>query len=293
MICVFGSLNIDLFFRVNSLPKKGETLLAQSFHTSYGGKGANQAMAAFRFGSEVNLFGAVGDDEFGRLYLAYLEAERFSTNGIWVVDQPTGTASITMSAHGDHTIVVASGANLSAKAQDVPLSILGEDVYVLLQMETNLLENWKLLQRAKQKGCKTIVNLAPYTQLTPDVLRQIDYLVVNETEGASLHRDCLMGFEQLSQQYDLTLVITQGVHGIMCFDKQQQYKVPARSITPVDTTGAGDCFVGIFASALDQGMPLFDALFQATSGASYACLKRGAQASMPSKGQLDLYLLEG
>jgi ribokinase len=293
MLLVFGSLNIDLIFRVAILPEAGETVLCPSYATVPGGKGANQAAAAARAGAAVRMVGRVGRDGFAELALAALRAAGVDTAGIATGDAPTGCASIAVDDRGENHIVVASGANAHVSADQVDDAQLGPGTTVVLQMELPRAATEALIARARRRGARIVLNLAPALPLAEEALRAVDVLVVNAGEAASLAKRLHLSAAPqalappLARALDATVVMTLGKEGAVAARAAETWRVGALPIRPVDTTGAGDAFVGVLAAALDDGMALAGALHRASAAAGLACLALGAQASLPDRRAID------
>jgi ribokinase len=279
MIVVFGSINVDLIVPVPRLPRAGETVLGGDYALLPGGKGANQALAARRAGAEVVMAGAVGADPFAGLALDLLRGDGVDTRLVRVAGQPTGCAAIMVSSEGENTIAVASGANASARSDQVPDELLGPGTTLVAQMEVPPSETAILIRRLRTRGGCSLLNLAPALPIDIALLREIDIVVANEGEAAAA-----MGSdpERLARRLRQGLVVTRGAAGALAILRDGiRIAVPALAIEPVDTTGAGDTFVGVLAAALDLGAPLEAALHRASAAAGLACLARGAQTAMP------------
>lgn len=278
MILNFGSINVDLVVPVPHLPRPGETVLGGDYALLPGGKGANQALAARRAGSEVILAGAVGRDAFAGIALDLLRRDGVDLRLLRVVERPTGCAAIAVSSAGENAIAVASGANASARSEQVPDEFLVAEAIVLVQMEVPRGETEALIARARARGARCIVNLAPAVPIDPGLIPSIDLLVANEVEIAST------GYEpsELARRLQRGLVVTRGAEGaVALLADGSRFHVPALPVEPVDTTGAGDTFLGVLAAALDGGRDLEDAVRRAGAAAGLACLARGAQTAMP------------
>lgn len=292
MILVLGSINADLFFKVAHLPKAGETVLCDRADMSPGGKGANQAAAAAKAGSETVFLGCIGDDAFGPVVRAALDEAGCDTSRLTVVDAPTGTAAVMVEASGENQIVVASGANLSARAAMIPDEALGPKATLLCQMEIPTAETEAALIRAKASGARTILNLAPALPIGEAALRAIDVLIVNEVEGRTLapdldNPDALV--RGLSERYGLTCVMTLGRRGarVHATDGFQASYTTAQ-VEPVDTVGAGDAFVGAFAAALDAGRSLDEAMHWGLAAGAITCTRHGAMTAPTAPEIADL-----
>jgi len=294
VIVVFGSINIDLVIQVDGLPRPGETVLSEAYELFPGGKGANTAVAAARAGADTLLFGKVGPDGFADPALAILREAGVGLDGVETSGRPTGCATIWVDSGGENSIVVASGANLDARAAQVPDSVLGPATLLALQMEVPVSENWAIIERAKAAGARIMLNLAPAGMVPVSVLRSVDYLVTNEVEAAMLAGELGLDAGQptrvprlLADRYGLTCIVTLGGAGAIAFGPDGGFSIPAMPIAPVDTTAAGDAFCGGLAAALDSGLDLPDALRRASTGAGLACRTRGAQSSLPLKNAID------
>lgn len=284
MILVFGSLNADVTMPVPALPRPGETVLGGDYKLSAGGKGANQALAARLTGAEVAMAGAVGQDDFAEIALAPLRAAGVDVGLVRRTARPTGFAAIMVGADGENLIAVASGANRAPLAADVPDRLLGPDTLLLCQMEVPAAENWALLRRARAVGARTILNLAPAAAMPSDALADIDILVANRGEAAALGAEPA----QIARRLRQALVVTLGGDGSLAYLRDGgEIAVSALPVEPVDTTGAGDTFVGVLAAALDRGLPLPEALRRASAAAALACLAHGAQSAMPDAVAID------
>lgn len=295
MILVFGSLNADFFLQVKTFPLPGETVLTPNALIKAGGKGANQAAAAAKAGGLVKMIGAVGTDEVAKVPITALKALGVDCSAIQVSDQATGMAMIMVDEQGENSIVVASGANMTVQADAVTQAVLTTDTILVMQMEVPAEENFKLLRRAKASGMKTVLNVAPAREIPQADLNLVDYLILNEIEADtlynSLYEKTFLGVEEkaaaLSEKTQGVCLITLGENGVVGAENGEIFKVPALSVTPVDTTGAGDAFVGIFAAMLDNGMDTRQAVRHAVAGSGLACLKMGAQEALPSLKEIE------
>ena len=288
MILVFGSINIDVLVPVPRLPLAGETVLGGDYALLPGGKGANQALAARRAGSAVMMAGAVGNDAVAGLALENLRRDGVDLGLVRRVERPTGCAAIMVGAEGEHRgenlIAVAPGANCEAAAAGVPDSVLGPETILVCQMEVPAAENWALIRRARAAGARTVLNLAPAAPIEPALYADIDILVANEGEAASLTADP----PALGRRLRQALVVTRGGAGSTAFLADGgRIDIPALAIEPVDTTGAGDTFVGVLAAGLDRHLRLPAALHQASVAAALACLAQGAQTAMPDQAAIE------
>jgi ribokinase len=302
VITVFGSINIDLVTRVPHLPRPGETVLAASYQTHCGGKGANQAVAAARASGgvvPVRMIGAVGDDGFGVLARDNLGREGVDVSRLRIVAANTGCAFIQVDDAGENVITCASGANqlLNAAALD-GLPFAATDVLVL-QMEVPLAENLKAAVLARSAGARIIANLAPIpagldAAGLDQLLAAVDILVVNEHEAA--HAAAILSLpadppgpavKAIAARTGRTILATLGGDGALAAQPSGEVLTAAApKITPMDTTGAGDTFVGVLAAALAEGLELRPAMTRACKAAALACMSLGAQSAMPRRAAI-------
>ena len=294
MIVVFGSINMDLVVEVPHLPRPGETVLGPGYRTLPGGKGANQAVAAARAGAEVTLVGRVGQDSFGDLALTELAASGVDLKEVKRDRRPTGCAFISVDPAGQNQIVVAAGANAGVRERQVPDGLLGPGTLVLLQMEVPHGENWALIARACARGARVLLNAAPAAPIPGLALAALDWLVVNEAEALVLAGrlgtgglDAQSAGRVLSQALGITTVVTLGGTGAVAICREGAWRIGALPIRPLDTTAAGDAFVGTFAAALEARAELPDALRRASVAGGLACLVQGAQPSLPDSAAID------
>jgi ribokinase len=283
MIVVFGSINIDLIVPVPHLPVPGETVLGGDYVLAPGGKGANQAVAAARAGGAVTMVGAIGQDMFGEPSLSVLRRCGVHVGLVQTVVQPTGCAIVTTDTEGENQIAVASCANATVRSGQVPDRLLDLKTVLVLQREVPDGENASLIGRALQRGSRIVLSLAPAGPIAPARFEDIDFMIANEGEAATLGDPT-----EIARELRQGLVITCGAAGAIALLRNgDTITVPALPIDPVDTTGAGDAFAGVFAAGLDRGLPLDEALRRASAAASLTCLAVGAQSAMPSRADID------
>lgn len=295
-VVVVGSLNMDLVVRVPRMPQPGETMLGRDFQTIPGGKGANQAVGAARMGADVVMIGCVGKDPFGDTLIANLKADRIETNFIQRLSgTASGIAMITLDEQGQNSIVVASGANMHLTPEMIRSAwpSLGPIDVVVLQLEVPLDCNQEAVRLAKGNGAQVILNPAPALALPDDLLKQIDFLVPNETETALLTGMEIQSGEQARQAlYHLldmgvgAVVLTLGDRGAMMAmagDETEAQLFPSYQVNVVDTTAAGDAFVAALAVGIAEGSDLESATRMANAAGAMAVTKMGAQPSMPTR----------
>lgn len=300
MIVVFGSNILDMFFDIADLPAKDMAVFLQNHVEAPGGKGANQAVACAKAGSEVHFFGALGKGGHGRYLLENLIAKGVDTTGVEFFDMPSGLAAIFVDKEdGTHKIVVSKGANLFAKQDTIPDSMLNEDTVVLLQAELPMYQTEKLIERAKKAGAKTVLNLDPITDVSEDALLNLDIIILNEHDADGLGKQYGMGTndkmdfsQKLAERFNITVIITLGSKGSVCVDKKTQYKIPPLKIKSIDAVGAGDAYIAFLSTGLEQGKTLLESLRQASIAGSLACTRFGAQEALPTASEIEAYLGE-
>jgi ribokinase len=292
MIVCFGSINLDLIFLLSHLPEPGQTVLGSRMRIEPGGKGANQAVAAARDGARVVFAGAVGRDALAEDALALLRRSGVDITRVVQADTATGCAAICVDPAGRNLIAVASGANQSARQAQIEDALLTPAATVLLQRETDPGETEALIRRARARGARVILNLAPPGPLAEDALRALDLLVVNEDEAAWLgaHIGSAGDAAALHAALGVGVVVTLGEAGVQAVTAQGPIRLPAQRVSVVDTTGAGDCFTGVLAAALDRGLKLPEALRRANAAAALCCTRPGTQGSMPEAAATDAAL---
>jgi ribokinase len=265
-VVVVGGLNLDLVVQVPELPRPGETVAGGSLAMHPGGKGANQAVAAARLGASTAMIGRVGADDFGHRLRAALDAAGVSIACVRDdPNEPTGVALIGVEPSGQNSIVVAAGANLRVSPDDVAA------------------------------GCAVVLNAAPATELPPELLRAIDLLVANEVEAATLLRGRLPAEPGEAALALLKLggrsaILTLGERGLWVATAGQLEHVPAFGVRAVDTTAAGDAFLGGLAAAHVRGVDLAEACRYGAAAAALAVTRPGAQPSLPGAAEVDAML---
>lgn len=298
MLVILGSINADLLFKVESLPAPGETVLCPSYTMDPGGKGANQAAAAAKAGAEVVFLGHLGSDAYAPVVRARMVEAGVECTHLRTSEAPTAIAVIGVDAQGENAIIVASGANLTTHAGQLDDVTLAPGTLLLCQNEIRPEETHAALQHAKAKGAITVLNLAPASEVPPEILDALDYLIVNEIEAASAARTAPNATtpealaRHLAQRHNLTCVVTLGGQGALAITPDGAgHRVHAMSgIAPVDTTGAGDAFVGVLAASLDAGHALPQALRYAACGAGLTCLHLGCQIAQPKLADIEGHL---
>lgn len=299
-IAVVGSINMDLVFKTPRMPAPGETLMGHSFHLVHGGKGANQAVAAARMGADVHFVACVGDDVNGKSCQQALVQDGINMDHVRVIgDAATGVAGILLDDAGQNCIVLATGANALLNQADIARAsnTIGQAKLLLCQLETPLETVERAIEIAHQAQVKVLLNPAPAQALSDQLLAQVDYLVVNETEAeilSGLAVTDLISAEaaatKLQARGATVVLITLGAQGMWVAAPDGSYFLPAFKVDVVDTTAAGDTFVGSFAVAIAEAQDLRAACMLAQSAAALAVTKFGAQTSIPYRDAVERQL---
>jgi ribokinase len=296
-VAVIGSANTDLTTFSDTIPRAGETLFGQRFDLGFGGKGANQAVAARLCGAEVLMVAKVGDDLFGEATIENFASFGIDTRHVKTVPGvSTGAAAILVEPNGDNRIIVVKGANDELRAADVDAaaSQLRQVDTIILQFEVPLETVYHAVRFAHTHGIRCIVNPAPALPADLTRLSQADYLIPNETEAEQLSgrsvrtldqaRDCA---NELLRQGFQRVVLTLGSRGSLIAGPQGTVHVAPHEVEAVDTTGAGDAFIGSLAVFLAEGLPETDALAAANLYAALSTTRVGTQKSFPTRAEFD------
>lgn len=299
-VTVVGSLNADLVVQVSRRPRPGETVFGSDLKVWPGGKGANQAVAAARMGASVSMVGLVGDDPFGDMLVSYLNTERIDTAHVGRVGGSSGTAQIVLDSEGQNTIVVSPGANgrvtpsVLEKSSEV---LLGADL-ILAQHEIPEDATGWLIRFCARNGRPLLLNPAPARAIAPDLLRQIALFAPNESEtefytgvGVVSAQDAATAARRLHELGVRGVIITMGEKGAFWSCEEEQVIAPAYRVRPVDTTAAGDCFIGALA-ARSGGLVSKAALKTACAAAAISVTRPGAQPSMPVLAEVERFIRE-
>jgi ribokinase len=281
---------MDLVTKTNQIPKVGETLIGEAFHTIPGGKGANQAVAAARLGSDVTLIGCVGADSFGVELTKHLYNQSINTENVEpVTDCSTGIASITLS-NGDNSIIVVPGANYAVSPDFVAKheEVIANSDILLLQLEIPLESVIKAAELARKHDVLIILNPAPIQPLPKSLLKMVDYLTPNEHEQELLLTSCDWTAEE-RREIKEKCIVTKGSKGVSLF-KDGEIQLPSYKVEAVDTTGAGDSFNGALAYSLSNGANLEEACKFANIVGAISVTKLGAQSGMPTIQEVELFL---
>lgn len=300
MIIIIGSINLDLIARVERLPAPGETVPGDNFVTSPGGKGANQALAACRAGADVRMVGAVGQDSFAVEALALLRGGGVDLSGVRETHTATGVALIFVDGQGENVIAIVPGGNGALLPGDVTTADLRHGDHLLLQNEIPIQTVRAALDAARKARVVSILNSAPYRKDAAELLALADYVIANETEFDLYAGELgLEGTNRNSRMRDFvartgrTVVVTLGADGVVAATPEGEVSARGLAVEPVDTVGAGDTFCGYLAAGIAQGLPLQQALTRAAVAGSLACLKPGAQPSIPMAEEVERAMKDG
>ena len=297
-LVVIGSSNMDLVVSTEHFPLPGQTVMGNKFMTNFGGKGANQAVAASLLGGDVTFICKVGNDNYGREMIEKFQKDGIDTQYVTATDQAaTGIAVITVDANGENTIVVASGANGLLASEDIrnaEPAISQADV-LLMQLETPIEPLCTAAQMAHKKGKYVILNPAPAPKapLPSDLLRHIDLIIPNETEATSITgveisdlQSAERAMKALKELGAKDAMITLGEKGVLAYEDGKVKLFPACKVQAIDTTAAGDTFCGALSVAICQGLEMKKAIAFANKAAAYTVQHEGAQCAMPHLNDL-------
>lgn len=297
MVLTVGSINMDLVVKVNHHPEPGETILGLDHEAHPGGKGANQAVAASRLGQKVRMVGRLGADAFGEQLLQGLQSEGIDTQWIERLDLPSGVAFISVDQKGQNSIIVAPGANQQLSPENLQLRAFDNAEVVLLQLEIPLATVREAARLGKSAGATTILNAAPAGRLVASDYKFVDLLVVNEVEAAMLlgknrPQDPTEALALAADFLNLvpTVVITLGEQGTVWRGGRAEGHQKAFRVSPVDTTAAGDAFLGTLAASIAENKPLEAAVRWACAAGALATTKAGAQSSLPMREDIERLL---
>jgi ribokinase len=301
-IVVIGSANVDFTVQVERLPQVGETVSGGDFRLSYGGKGANQALAAQLAGAPVFMIAKLGRDPNGELVYRHLLAAGLGPDGLLRDDEgPSGVALIMVDAQGNNVIAVAPGSNRRLTVADVRSldSMAFPSRILLTQLEVPIETVEYGLRRAREAGMTTILNPAPGRQLPASFLMLPHIITPNETEASLLSGVTVTDMETARRAgEDLvamgcqTVLVTLGANGCLLVRQGEARHFPAFPVTVVDSTAAGDAFNGVLAAALHEGFPFERAIMRANAAGALCVTKRGAQESLPTRQEIDTLIAQ-
>ena len=299
-VVVVGSVNMDLVFRTPRMPAPGETITGDGFQQVPGGKGANQAVAAARQGAAVRFVGMIGNDSFGQMALESLAAEGIATTHMTTdLSAASGVAGIFVDHHGENSIVLAAGANAvlsEAHVEAATAAIAGAD-YLICQLESPIASVARAIAIAREHGVRVVFNPAPAAQLPDGLLASVDYLILNETEATQLtglavidRTSAATAAAALLARGAGAVLLTMGAGGVLAATAGHERFIPAVKVKAVDTTAAGDTFVGALTVAIGRGLGLDDAVTQAQHAAALTVTRMGAQTSIPTRAELHAFI---
>lgn len=304
-IVVVGACNMDLITYAPKLPLPGETIYGNKYTVGFGGKGANQCVAAAKLGSWTALVARVGNDQNGREYIENLKQSSMTTDYVYTTcNSDTGIATILVGENGVNSIVIVPGANLLLSIDDITnlKHVIANAKVLLCQCEIDMKTNYHTLKLAKASDVTTIFNLAPAVEFDKEMLKYCDIFCVNETEASYVTKKTVKDIssakavsKQILEMGCKSCVITLGGDGCIYFNKSEMFEVPlTNSVSAVDTTGAGDCFLGALAYFIAHfpNLGMQEMLHRANTIASNSITKKGTQISFPSKADLPKTLFQ-
>ena len=283
-----GSLNIDRVYRTNHFVRPGETITSSSYAEFAGGKGLNQSIALARAGADVIHIGKIGQDGISLKNL--LEQNNVNTQNIFVTDKPSGHAIIQVDDHGENAIVLYGGANQAITSNEIQLGLKSAQTgdWLLLQNETNRIK--EAIHLGAERGLKIVFNPAPMEKEVSSLpFQDISWLIVNELEGEMISGEKTpkkIAQNILNRFPDISIVVTRGAKGVYFANNSNEFSLPAEKVPVIDTTGAGDTFIGFFIAELSDNKPVKDSLIIASKAAAACVSKPGAANSIPSRSSL-------
>ncbi|NRN29235.1 ribokinase [Photorhabdus heterorhabditis] len=302
-LAVVGSINADHILNLESFPRPGETVIGKQYQIAFGGKGANQAVAASRSGADITFIACVGQDDIGSRVCQQLAMDNIKISSIEAIEgETTGVALILVNQQGENVIGINAGANAALTPEYFHRyqNIIKEADALLIQLESPLETVQLAAETAKQNNTKVILNPAPAQKLSDQLLSLVDIITPNETEAEYLtgitvkdNSDAEKAAQVLHSKGIETVIITLGSRGAWLSEKGQNGKhVPGLKVKVVDTIAAGDTFNGALVTALLEGKEMLSAVRFAHSAAAIAVTRQGAQPSIPWRNEIDVFLTE-
>ena len=306
-VCILGSINMDMVVSVSKMPLVGETIFSDNFKLAHGGKGANQAVASRRLGAEVYMISKVGKDAYGSQIVNSLEKENININSIFKDDvKPTGTAIINVDNEGNNSIIVVAGANmtLNLKEIDTCKEVIASSDIIVAQFETPIEVTMEAFKFAKENGVITILNPAPAKEISKELLKYTDIIVPNETEATTLTGVNVQDLESAKQAANIFLndevkyvIVTLGDKGAAVISKEDGILIPAYKVNAIDSTAAGDSFIGAISTKLTKSNLNISSLVEAVKFgnkvSAIAVQREGAQPSIPFLKEISEIYKEG
>ncbi|MBU3155352.1 ribokinase [Clostridium estertheticum] len=300
-VCILGSINMDMVVSIDKMPLIGETIFSENFKLAHGGKGANQAVASRRLGAEVYMIGKIGQDSYGLQIVNALEKEGINVNNIFKDDvKPTGTAIITVDNKGNNSIIVVAGANMSLNLEEIDKckEVISNSDIIVAQFETPIEVTMEVFKFAKENGVITILNPAPAKEIPKELLAYTDIIVPNETEATTLTGVNVQDLESAKQAANSFLdnkvkyvIITLGNMGAAVISKEGGVLIPAYKVNAIDSTAAGDSFIGAITTKLTKSNLNINSLVEAVKFANRVSAivvqREGAQASIPFLNEIN------
>ena len=290
-VLVIGSISIDNVTYTSVLPEPGTTVYGESFLSNIGGKGANQACAIHFLNSNVEFYGAVGNDDNGRRVQEFLNSNGLHAN-LKISEQNTGVASITIETqNAENRIVIVPGSNMDITKEDIDKIDFSKFDFLLLQLENPVDTIVYAMSKAKEEGLTVILNPAPYHEVPSSAFKYIDFFIPNEHELEYFTPDINGDFEQraksLIRKGIKRVIVTLGEKGSLYVDKNDSFIIAPHKVDAIDTTGAGDSYCGAFVTALSEGKHVKEAMKFASKVSSIAVTRKGAIASLPHRSEIE------
>ncbi|MRT24367.1 ribokinase [Enterobacteriaceae bacterium RIT697] len=299
-LAVLGSINADHILNLAHFPRPGETVIGKQYQIAFGGKGANQAVAAGRAGANIAFIACVGADDIGERIRQQLQQDRIDTAPVeTVADESTGVAMIFVNGEGENNIGIYSGANAALTPARVAQhqQVIADADALLMQLESPLESVLAAAKIARAQQTQVILNPAPATALSDELLALIDIITPNETEAEILtgiavksDEDAARAAAALHAKGIATVLITLGRRGVWLSEQGNGVRIPGFSVQAIDTIAAGDTFNGAFITARLEGVPMHDAVRFAHAAAAIAVTRPGAQPSVPWRTEIDAFL---
>ncbi|WP_058973929.1 ribokinase [Type-D symbiont of Plautia stali] len=299
-LAVLGSINADHILNLTHFPRPGETVIGKQYQIAFGGKGANQAVAAGRAGADIAFIACVGADDIGERIRQQLQQDRIDTAPVeTVADEATGVAMIFVNGEGENNIGIYSGANaaLTPECVDRHQQVIAQAKALLMQLESPLESVFAAAKIARANATQVILNPAPATHLSDELLALIDIITPNETEAEILtgiavksDEDAARAAQALHDKGIQTVLITLGRRGVWLSEQGKGVRIPGFSVQAIDTIAAGDTFNGAFITARLEGVAMHDAVRFAHAAAAIAVTRPGAQPSVPWRTEIDTFL---